>query len=154
MRKVVRWRPVTCGVAGVVLLGVATSAWAVDPQRIMNADKDPNNWLTYHGSYKSWHYSPLDQINTDNVDQLQIAWMHTPGRSTRGLQSFPLVADGALYYSGSYSRLFALDLKASGAKERLMTTLRAADVLLEQFRPGVMERPGSAMRRSRRSTRG
>ena len=32
-----------------------------------------------------------------------------PGRSTRGLQSMPLVADGVLYYSGSYSRVFALD---------------------------------------------
>jgi len=26
-----------------------------------------NDWLTYHGSYKSYHYSPLDQINTGNV---------------------------------------------------------------------------------------
>ena len=35
--------------------------------------------------------------------------MHSPGRATRGLQSFPLVADGVLYYTGSYSRVFALD---------------------------------------------
>jgi PQQ-dependent dehydrogenase (methanol/ethanol family) len=35
--------------------------------------------------------------------------MHHPGRSTRGLQSMPLVADGVLYYSGSYSRVYALD---------------------------------------------
>ena len=35
--------------------------------------------------------------------------MHQPGRSTRGLQSMPLVADGMLYYSGSYSQVFALD---------------------------------------------
>jgi alcohol dehydrogenase (cytochrome c) len=86
---------------------------AVDPSRLVNADKNPNDWLTYHGSYKSWHYSPLDQVNTANVGKLQVAWMHTPGRATRGLQSFPLVADGVLYYTGSYSRLFALDA-ASG----------------------------------------
>ena len=35
-----------------------------------------NDWLTYHGSYKSWHYSPLDQINADNIKKLQVAWMH------------------------------------------------------------------------------
>src|SRR6185437_6765112 len=35
--------------------------------------------------------------------------MHFPGRTTRGLQSMPLAADGVLYYTGSYSRVFALD---------------------------------------------
>ena len=109
MKKGMGWAPVTCGVAVVALLGLASSAWAIDPSRIENADKNPNDWLTYHGSYKSWHYSPLDQIDADNVDGLAVAWTHVPGRSTRGLQSFPLVADGVLYYSGSYSRLFALD---------------------------------------------
>jgi alcohol dehydrogenase (cytochrome c) len=68
-----------------------------------------NDWLTYHGSYKSYHYSPLDQINVGNVRNLEVAWIHVPGRSTRGLQSMPLVADGVLYYTGSHSRTFALD---------------------------------------------
>src|SRR4051794_868796 len=89
--------------------GHARPSLAVDPSRIENADRNPNDWLTYHGSYKSWHYSPLDQINTANVKNLQVAWMHSPGRVTRGLQSFPLVADGVLYYTGPYSRVFALD---------------------------------------------
>ena len=46
------------------VLGYAPPSLAVDPSRIENADKNPNDWLTYHGSYKSWHYSALDQINT------------------------------------------------------------------------------------------
>ena len=46
-----------------------------------------NDWPTYHGSYKSYHYSPLDQINAGNVRTLEVAWIHVPGRSTRGLQS-------------------------------------------------------------------
>src|SRR3982750_2412789 len=92
-----------------VVAGHARPSLAVDPSRIENADKNPNDCLTYHGSYKSWHYSALDQINTSNVKNLQVAWMHSPGRVTRGLQSFPLVADGVLYYTGPYSRVFALD---------------------------------------------
>jgi alcohol dehydrogenase (cytochrome c) len=88
-------------------------AHAVDPSRIESADKNPNDWLTYHGSYRSYHHSALDQIDTTNVDRLKVAWMHSPGRVTRGLQSFPLVADGVLYYTGSYSRVYALDA-ASG----------------------------------------
>ncbi|MEO8007912.1 MAG: hypothetical protein ABI728_05255, partial [Betaproteobacteria bacterium] len=33
----------------------------VDGNRVINADKEleKGNWITYHGSYKSWHYSPL-----------------------------------------------------------------------------------------------
>jgi alcohol dehydrogenase (cytochrome c) len=84
-------------------------AMAADQPNLANADQNPNDWLTYHGSYKSYHFSPLEQVNADNVKNLQVAWTHVPGRSTRGLQSTPLVADGVLYYSGSYSRLFALD---------------------------------------------
>jgi alcohol dehydrogenase (cytochrome c) len=84
-------------------------AWAVDPSRLQAADQNPNDWLTYHGSYQSHHYSPLEQINTGNVKNLRVAWMHFPGRATRGVQSTPLVADGVLYYSGSYSRVYALD---------------------------------------------
>jgi len=67
------------------------------------------DWPTYHGTYKSYHFSSLDQINSGNVKDLQVAWMHFPGRSVRGVQSMPLVQDGVLYYSGSYSRVFALD---------------------------------------------
>jgi alcohol dehydrogenase (cytochrome c) len=101
----------TTYLAGLVLAGslAASSAGAVDPSKIVDAEKSPGDWLTYHGTYKSYHYSPLDQINVDNISKMQVAWTHVPGRATRGLQSMPLVADGILYYSGTYSRLFALD---------------------------------------------
>ena len=92
---------------GVTLAASSAFAQPVDTARI-EADGQ-NDWLTYHGSYKSYHYSPLDQINTSNVANLSVAWIHIPGRSTRGLQSMPLVADGVLYYTGSYSRTFALN---------------------------------------------
>jgi alcohol dehydrogenase (cytochrome c) len=97
-------------VALAAAVGLAPApAGAADPAQALLGDQSPNDWLTYHGTYKSYHYSPLDQINANNVKGLQVAWMHFPGRSTRGLQSMPLVHDGVLYYSGSYSRIFALD---------------------------------------------
>src|SRR5260370_2763059 len=67
------------------------------------------DWPTYHGTFKSYHFSSLDQINSGNVQDLQVDWMHFPGRSVRGVQSMTLAQDGLLYYSGSYSRVFALD---------------------------------------------
>ena len=92
---------------GVTLATSSTFAQSVDTARIEAGGQ--NDWLTYHGSYKSYHYSPLAQINASNVANLSVAWIHIPGRSTRGLQSMPLVADGVLYYTGSYSRTFALN---------------------------------------------
>src|SRR5260370_27044650 len=92
---------------GATLAASSTFAQTVDTARIEAAGQ--NDWLTYHGSYKSYHYSPLAQINTSNVSNLSVAWIHIPGRSTRGLQSMPLAADGVLYYTGSYSRVFALN---------------------------------------------
>ena len=103
-----------CAAIAVAAAFVTSYAWAIAPSvvdstRIENADKTPDDWLTYHGNYKSTHFSGLDQINTSNVKDLEVAWIHLPGRSTRGLQTMPLAADGVLYYSGSYSRVFALD---------------------------------------------
>src|SRR6476660_10654823 len=92
---------------GATFAASALLAQSVDTARLENGGQ--NDWLTYHGSYKSYHYSPLAQINANNVGNLNVAWTHIPGRSTRGLQSMPLAADGVLYYSGSYSRVYALD---------------------------------------------
>src|SRR4029077_14974665 len=74
---------------GATLAASQAFAQPVDTARIQAGDA--NDWLTYHGTYRSYHYSPLDQINTNNVSNLGVAWIHIPGRSPRGLQSMPLV---------------------------------------------------------------
>jgi PQQ-dependent dehydrogenase (methanol/ethanol family) len=100
-------------VVAALAVGLCTAGGAfaaqVDGQRLLNADKEPGNWLTYHGSYKSWHYSALSEINTGNVGKLQEAWSHVASRANRGLQSFPLAVDGVLYYVSPYNQLYALD---------------------------------------------
>ena len=98
------------GCAALALAAVLT----VSPARAqdaaaLNAEAAQNDWPTHHGTYKSYHYSGLDQINAGNIKNLEVAWMHFPERATRGLQSTPLALDGVLYYSGSYSRVYALD---------------------------------------------
>src|ERR1700736_289417 len=120
-------QPKRLAVSIVLAIGatLATSpafAQSVDTARIDAAGQ--NDWLTYHGSYKSYHYSPLAQINTSNVANLSVAWIHIPGRSTRGLQSMPLVADGVLYYTGSYSRTFALN---GATREAIASSLPELD---------------------------
>src|SRR6202040_1327581 len=58
---------------------------------------------------------PLDDLVLKGGDRdralptIRLGYVNAPRRSTRGLQSMPLAADGVLYYSGSYSRVYALD---------------------------------------------
>jgi PQQ-dependent dehydrogenase (methanol/ethanol family) len=90
---------------------MASPAWAVDPTRLNNADKDPNSWLTYNGTYQAWRYSAQDQINRSNVKNLKVAWIFQPGMpaTEHGLEGTPLAVDGVIYLAGSYSRVWALD---------------------------------------------
>ena len=101
---------------------ISTAAYAadVDSQRLLNSDKEPGNWMSYHGGYKSWHYSALDQINTRNVGKLTEAWSHVASRVNRGLQGFPLAIDGVLYYSSPYNQVYALD----GATGQMLWTYK------------------------------
>src|SRR6185312_14122672 len=94
---------------GLLAAGGAFAAADIDGQGLINADKNPGNWPTYHGSYRSWHYSALDQITTSNVGKLTEAWSHAASRANRGLQSFPLAIDGVVYYSSPYNQVYALD---------------------------------------------
>src|SRR6202521_2391897 len=98
-------------VGAAMLVGVNSTVCAaeIDSQRIQDSEKNPADWLTYHSNYRSYQYSGLNQINTGNVKNLKEAWSHVASRSTRGLQGYPLAADGVLYYSGSYNQLWALD---------------------------------------------
>src|SRR3954447_16014789 len=58
----------SCGLA--CALGVMSVALAADP-----GTEDPNNWPQYNRTANAWRYSPLDQINRDNVSKLSVAWI-------------------------------------------------------------------------------
>ncbi|MEO9780097.1 MAG: PQQ-dependent methanol/ethanol family dehydrogenase [Sedimentitalea sp.] len=56
-------------------------------------------------------YSPLDTLNKDNVQNLVPAWAFSlGGEKQRGQETQPLIYDGVMYITGSYSRLYAIDL--------------------------------------------
>ncbi|MFQ5417888.1 MAG: PQQ-dependent dehydrogenase, methanol/ethanol family [Myxococcota bacterium] len=83
-------------------------AASVDDARIMAADSEPENWLAHGRTWSEQRHSPLDQIHRGNVGQLGLAWSHLPG-SRRGLEATPLVVDGVMYTTGSWSIVFAID---------------------------------------------
>ncbi|MBS1808175.1 MAG: PQQ-dependent dehydrogenase, methanol/ethanol family [Acidobacteria bacterium] len=77
-------------------------------QRIVNADKEPGNWLTYSGNYQGHRFSSLAQITATNVARLKPIWvyqMRDPGK----VESTPIVVDGVLYITEKPHVVTALD---------------------------------------------
>jgi PQQ-dependent dehydrogenase (methanol/ethanol family) len=81
---------------------------AVDATRIIHADDEPQNWLSYGRTYSEQRFSPLDQINAENVGELGLAW-YFDFPTDRGIESTPIVVDGVMYVTASWSRVFALN---------------------------------------------
>ncbi|MCB1671138.1 MAG: pyrroloquinoline quinone-dependent dehydrogenase [Gammaproteobacteria bacterium] len=72
------------------------------------------DWPYYHGSEFSQRYSPLDQINADNVGTLEVAWRFSTANfgptTDYNNPSTPLEVDGVLYADiGSTRNVVALD---------------------------------------------
>ena len=108
---------IVCGIAAASLAaaGMQARAAELDGNALLHADQNPNDWVMYHRTYNSWHFSPLDQINTSNVRSLQLAWIHNPGASPHGgIQSFPLAIDGNVYYTIANDQIWAVN-GATGA---------------------------------------
>src|ERR1700677_1459824 len=66
----------------------------------------PNEWVTYGHDYAETHFSPLKQINADNVGRLGLAWSWETG-TEGGIESTPLISTGVLYATGPWSVVFA-----------------------------------------------
>jgi len=81
-------------------------------ERLLRASEEPQNWLTYSGTYMSQRHSLLDQITPENVRNLQLQWVHQV-RSTEKFETTPLVVDGVMYLTEPPSNVVALDA-ASG----------------------------------------
>src|SRR3954471_3743817 len=86
----------------------------VTPERLVNADKEPQNWLMNHRTYDGQHFSPLARINKDNVKNLKIAYAVPLGGSAGNefSQSTPLVEDGFLYTVDSWGVVYKIDVKS------------------------------------------
>jgi PQQ-dependent dehydrogenase (methanol/ethanol family) len=83
----------------------------VDGARIAAADSEPGNWLSHGRTYDEQRFSPLDQINDANVADLGLAW-HYDFNTNRGLEATPIVVDGVMFATGSWSRVYALDARS------------------------------------------
>ena len=107
-------------------------------ERILNARSEPHNWLTYYGAYDGQRYSPLDQINKENVKRLAPPWvfqcgsvgLHS-GKSTYSFEASPIVVDGIMFVSGWDGWVWAIDARngdrsCGTTSTRSRTTCRSA----------------------------
>ncbi|ROZ71309.1 PQQ-dependent dehydrogenase, methanol/ethanol family [Ramlibacter sp. WS9] len=103
-------------VAAVLLAAIAcTTVHARTPadvngERIVNADKEPGNWMSHGRTYDEQRFSPLGKVHAGNVDKLGLAWTHKLDID-RGVEATAIVVDGVMYTTGAASIVYALDAR-------------------------------------------
>jgi alcohol dehydrogenase (cytochrome c)/quinohemoprotein ethanol dehydrogenase len=79
---------------------------AVNADRLVAADAEPDQWMSHGRTYDEQRFSPLDQITTANVNDLGLAWFADLD-TNRGQEATPIVVDGVMYISTAWSKVKA-----------------------------------------------
>lgn len=113
------------GRGAAIALLASTVAWPaagadVTKQRLENADKEPQNWLSVFQNYSSHHFSGLNQINKQNIGNLKVAFtvpLTTAliGKQTLNLENAPLVDDGMLYVDDAWGGIYKVNVRGDQA---------------------------------------
>jgi alcohol dehydrogenase (cytochrome c) len=82
----------------------------VTSERLLHATDEPQNWLTYSGSYASQRHSLLKQVDPSNVKNLELKWVFQ-AQSLQKFETTPLVIDGVMYLTQSPNDVVAVDAK-------------------------------------------
>ena len=88
--------------------GERASEGAITAESLLAAGEDSANWITHGRTYSEQRFSPLDQVNAENVGELGLAWFADMDTS-RGQEATPLVMDGKLYLTTAWSKVKAFD---------------------------------------------
>jgi alcohol dehydrogenase (cytochrome c) len=98
--------------------GAVEYKMTVNQDRLIHADREPQNWLLMNGDYGSTRYSKLNQINRDNVKNLHMVW----ALALRGMQDIgqngpenevnPLIDNGFMYTSDGWGTVYKIDARS------------------------------------------
>ena len=104
-------RFILAAAASILLTGTAATAQVTEAD--LADDQTITTQVVTNGMGRHLQrYSPLDTLNKDNIKYLQAAWAFSfGGEKQRGQEAQPIIYDGVMYVTGSYSRLYAIDLK-------------------------------------------
>ena len=93
-----------------MLLATVSLGAQVSFDRLLQADREPQNWLTYSGTYLGQRYSQLTQITPANTKNLELSWMYQAAVAG-AWQTTPLVVDGIMYLTQRPNDVIALDAR-------------------------------------------
>jgi quinohemoprotein ethanol dehydrogenase len=82
----------------------------VTAERLANAAQEPDQWMTYGGTYSEQRFSTLSQINAGNIKNLGLAWF-ADYETNQNQQGSPLYIDGVIYVSTARDVVYAFDAK-------------------------------------------
>jgi alcohol dehydrogenase (cytochrome c) len=106
------------GLLAAALVGPAAAA-DVTNERLLNADAETANWIHHHRTYDGHRFSPLNEVNKDNVGQLKIvATVMLGGLEAAGrypfaqLEGTPLAEDGYLYVTDGWNNIYKIDARS------------------------------------------
>ena len=94
----------------VAMAASAPGAANVTAQRLLKADKEPGQWMTYGGTYSEQRFSPLKKIDSSNIGQIGLQWS-ADYETNQNQHGSPLYIDGVIYVSTSRNVVYAFDGK-------------------------------------------
>ena len=106
---------------------IKNATQGINDKALVEADKDSADWLSYGRTYSEDRYSPLGQINKDNVSRLGLAWDIALGFK-RGFEATPIVVDGIMYVSGARANYMQLIPAAANSSGPMIPKYRAGMV--------------------------
>src|SRR3989442_8241988 len=80
----------------------------VSEPRVFSEAAEGNNWLMNGRTFDAQHFSPLKEINNQNIGSLGLAW-YLDINSAMGIVAEPIVVDGVIYVSAPLSKIYAVD---------------------------------------------
>ena len=85
----------------------SSSVGLIDDERIIKAESEPGNWIAHGRTYEEQRFSPLTKINKGSVSNLGLAWYKDMG-TNRALEATPIVVDGIMFFTSTWSRVYAV----------------------------------------------
>src|ERR1044071_1736956 len=89
---------------------IKAATGAIDAAAIQANTSTSKDWPTYGADYGETRYSKLSEITATNIKDLGLVWSYTL-ESTRGVEATPLVVDGVMYVTASWSVVHAIDVR-------------------------------------------
>jgi quinoprotein glucose dehydrogenase len=130
--------------AATLAVSLALSPLPAHAQSAHSESAQTDGWPAYGHDAGGTRFSPLTQINRNNVSKLKVAWTFhvedlsdgADGRKRSGLETTPILVDGTLYLTTGYNRVFALDPETGKQKwvydPMIDTTVEYGDGLINR----------------------